>query len=174
MTTQYDRERGISQEEAEALRETIHDFISDSSQHMAYLLTRRKDGREVMRPVSTFVENWRVGTMTQDLQPKTNHVRHDSIVGYLWVGHENRQEDRFPRWNPPVVWMQGRAELVTDPVEVDAFYKRRNTVIGRGRSHPPEETLYLIRTEPEYVRAEGWIGQRAIVYKDFPVQFYSL
>ena len=62
----------------------------------------------------------------------------------------------------------GRAELVTDQAEVDAFYARRDVAIGRGRNHPPEETLYLIRTEPEYVRAEGWIGQRAIVYKDFP------
>ena len=168
MTTQYDRERGIPEAEAEALRGAILDFISDPSQHMAYLMTRRKDGREVMRPVSTFVENWRVGTMTQDVQPKTKHVRRDPIVGYLWVGQENRKEDRLQRWNPPVVWMQGRAELITDEAEVNAFYARRAAATGKGRSHPPEETLYVIRTEPEYVRAEGWIGQRAIVYKNFP------
>jgi hypothetical protein len=81
---------------------------------------------------------------------------------------EDRVEDRFPRWNPPVVWMQGRAELVTDQDEVEAFYARRLEKAGRGRNHPPEDTLYIIRTEPEYVRAEGWIGQRAIIYRDFP------
>ncbi len=168
MTTQWDREKGVSRDEAEALREQIHDFISDRSQHMAYLMTRRRDGREVMRPVSTFVENWRVETMTQDVQPKTEHVRRDPVVGYLWVGHEDRVEDRFPRWNPPVVWMQGSAALVTDQDEVEAFYARRLAKAGRGRNHPPGDTLYIIRTEPEYVRAEGWMGQRAIVYRDFP------
>ena len=95
-------------------------------------------------------------------------MRRDPVVGYLWVGHEDRVEDRFPRWNPPVVWMQGRAELVTDQDEVEAFYARRLAKAGRGRNHPPEDTLYIIRTEPEYVRAEGWIGQRAIIFRDFP------
>ena len=88
----WDRERGLTDERAEAFRSEILDFISDSSQHMAYLMTRRKDGREIMRPVSTFVEDWIVGTMTQDVQPKTEHVRRDPVVGYLWVGRDGRDE----------------------------------------------------------------------------------
>ncbi len=164
----WDRERGLTAEQAEGFRAEILDFISDADQHMAYLMTRRRDGREIMRPVSTFVENWVVGTMTQDVQPKTEHVRRDPIVGYLWVGRAERDEYIGDRWNPKCVWMQGRAELVTDQSEVDAFYARREKVLGGGRMHPPEETLYLIRTTPEYVRAEGWAGMHGIVYRDFP------
>jgi len=164
----WDRERGITPEHAEGLRSAVLEFISDPDRHMAYLMTRRRDGREVMRPVATFVENWTVGTMTQDLQPKTEHVRRDPIVGYLWVGRESRPESPSGRWNPNVVWMQGRAELVEDQDEVNAFYARREKARGQGRGHPPEDTLYLIRVHPEYVRAEGWAGQHAIVFRDFP------
>ncbi len=163
----WDRERGLTPEQAAAFRDDILDFISDPSQHMAYLMTRRKDGREIMRPVSSFVQNWVVETMTQDLQPKTKHVQRDPIVGYLWVGHEAREEYPGNRWNPKVVWMQGRAELITDQSVVDDFYARREKATGAGRMHPEGETLYLIRTTPEYVRAEGWAGMHGIVYRDF-------
>ena len=166
-STNWDREKGLTSEQTEALRGQIQDFISDPSQHMAYLMTRRKDGREIMRPVSTFVEGWTVHTMTQDLQPKTKHVQRDPIVGYLWVGHEAREEYPGNRWNPKVVWMQGQAEVVTDQSEVDAFYARREKATGTGRQHPEGETLYLIRTAPEYVRAEGWAGMHAISFRDF-------
>ena len=167
--TNWDREKGLSSDQSEALRGTILEFISDPSQHMAYLMTRRKNGREIMRPVSTFMEGWTVQTMTQDLQPKTEHVRRDPIVGYLWVGHEAREDYPGNRWNPKVVWMQGRAELVTDQSEVEAFYGRREKATGSGRQHPVGETLYLMRTTPEYVRAEGWAGMHGIVFKDFSV-----
>jgi general stress protein 26 len=165
--TNWDREKGLTKQLSEELRGPIRDFISDPSQHMAYLMTRRKDGREIMRPVSTFVEGWTVQTMTQDLQPKTNHVRRDPVVGYLWVGREPREEYPGNRWNPKVVWMQGRAELVTDQSEVDAFYARREKATGSGRQHPEGETLFLMRTTPEYVRAEGWAGMHAISFSDF-------
>jgi hypothetical protein len=168
IASNWDRERGLTAEQSEAFREEILDFISDRDARMTYLMTRRKDGREIMRPVDAFVENWVVQTMTQDVQPKTNHVRRDPIVGYLWVGRESRPEPPSERWNPKAVWMQGRAELVTDQAEVDAFYARREKATGTGRMHPEGETLYLIRTTPEYVRAEGWAGMHGIVYRDFP------
>lgn len=166
--TNWDRERGLTSEQAAAFRSAILEFISDADQHMAYLMTRRRDGREIMRPVSTFVEDWVVSTMTQDLQPKTEHVRRDPIVGYLWVGREGREDYVGVNWNPKAVWMQGRAELLEDQSEVDAFYARREKATGSGRMHPAEETLYVIRTTPEYVRAEGWAGMHGIVYRDFP------
>ncbi len=168
IASNWDRERGLTAEQAEAFRDRIHEFIADRDRRMTYLMTRRRDGREIMRPVDAFVENWVVQTMTQDLQPKTQHVRRDPIVGYLWVGKEERAENVSGRWNPPVVWLQGRAELVTDQGEVDAFYARREAATGIGRMHPADETLYLIRTTPEYVRAEGWAGMHGIVYRDFP------
>ena len=51
--------------------------------------------------------------------------------------------------------------------EVNDFYKKREERKGVGRVHPEGETMYLIRTKPQYVRAEGWQGSRAIVYKEF-------
>jgi hypothetical protein len=168
IATNWDRERGLTTEQGEAFRAEILDFISNREERMTYLMTRRKDGREIMRPVDAFIENWVVHTMTQDLQPKTNHVRRDPIVGYLWVGRDSRPDPAGGRWNPKIVWMQGRAELVTDQSEVDDFYARREKATGTGRMHPEGETLYLIRTTPDYVRAEGWAGMHAIVYRDFP------
>ncbi len=162
----WDRERGLGTEDAENYRDAVHAFISDRSQCMAYLMTRRRDGRPIMRPVGTFLEGWCVSTMTQDIQPKTEHIRRDPVVGYLWVGKEGRP-DWPQRWNPHVVWMQGRAELIEDQDKVAAFYERRAAAGGSPRGHPPEEELYVIRVTPEYVRAEGWHGSNAIVLRDF-------
>ena len=168
--TNWDKEKGISPDTAGQYKQTIHDFISDRTKCMAYFMSRRKDGREIMRPVSTIVDNWIVHTMTQDVQPKTKHVQNDPIVGYLWVGHETRDEGIYSypdKWNPKVVWMQGTVNLIKDQTEVNLFYKMREKKYGRGRAHPPDETLYLMKTTPQYVRAEGWHDRHAIVYKDF-------
>ncbi len=160
----WDKERGISQEQSDTYKQEIHDFISNKDICMAYLMTRRKDGREIMRPVSTITDNWVVHTMTQDIQPKTTHIKNDPVVGYLWVGKDSRDGHR---WNPKVVWMQGKAELITDQSGVDEFYKMREEKWGIGRGHPAEDTLFLVKTTPQYVRAEGWHGQNAIIYKEF-------
>tara|TARA_B100000579_G_C22577242_1_gene731747 strand:- start:38 stop:595 length:558 start_codon:yes stop_codon:yes gene_type:complete len=164
----WDREKGLDADSAEQYRAGILEFISNSKESSAYLMTRRKDGREIMRPVSVFVDNWVCETITQDLQPKTTHVRNDAVVGYLWVGREHRSDwtanDDF---RPKVVWMQGQAELVESEDAVNAFYDKREKIKGVGRVHPEGETMYLIRTHPQYLRAEGWEGSRAIVYKNF-------
>jgi hypothetical protein len=163
-------EQGVTTEQAESLRPEILEFLADSSRRMAYLMTRRRDGGEIMRPVATFVEDWTVGTLTQDVQPKTGHVRRDPVVGFLWVGRESRADGAgaTSAWNPPVVWMRGRAELIEDQRVVSAFVERRAAAIGHSRNHRAEDDLFLIRVTPEYVRAEGWAGMHAIVYRDFP------
>jgi len=158
------KEQGLSPEQALSYKNEIHAFITNKDICMAYLMTRRKDGREIMRPVSTIVDNWIIHTMTQDIQPKTTHIKNDPIVGYLWVGKETRDDHR---WNPKVVWMQGTAELIKDQSQVDDFYAMREKKYGIGRSHSSEDTLFLVKTSPAYVRAEGWHGQNAIIYKDF-------
>lgn len=166
----YDREREVSPDAAEALRPEILDFIGDRDRSASYLMTRRRDGREIMRPVSTFVEDWVVGTVTQDLHLKTQHVRHDPVAGYLWVGREQRAgSPPDGAFAPQVVWMQGRAELVEDQDTLADFFRRRTEKLGRPFAHPGDDhTPYLIRVTPEYVRAEGWAGQRAVIYRDFP------
>tara|TARA_X000001036_G_C20431022_1_gene705185 strand:+ start:99 stop:596 length:498 start_codon:yes stop_codon:yes gene_type:complete len=158
------KEQGLSPEKALEYKQEIHDFISNKDLCMGYMMTRRKDGREIMRPVSTILDNWLVHTMTQDIQPKTTHIKNDPIVGYLWVGKETRDDHR---WNPKVVWMQGTAELIQDQSQVNDFYAMREEKYGIGRSHSSEDTLFLVKTNPEYVRAEGWHGQNAIIYKEF-------
>jgi hypothetical protein len=164
----WDKEKGLDSDSAEQYRDDILAFISDSKQSSAYLMTRRKDGREIMRPVSVFIDNWVCETITQDLQPKTTHVRRDPIVGYLWVGREQRSDWKAnDDFRPKVVWMQGQANLVESESEVNDFYKKREERKGVGRVHPEGETMYLIRTKPQYLRAEGWQGSRAIVYKEF-------
>ena len=60
-----------------------------------------------------------------------------------------------------------QAELVESEDAVNAFYDKREKIKGVGRVHPEGETMYLIRTHPQYLRAEGWEGSRAIVYKNF-------
>ncbi len=166
--TRWDRYREVTPEQAAELKPEVLAFISDPTLHVSHLMTRRRDGRELMRPVATFVEDWVVGTITQDVQPKTSHVRNDPVVGYLWLGREDRLQSYGTNWNPRSVWMQGRAELVEDQAEVAAFYERRGEALGMPRTWPPEDVLYLIRVIPEYVRAEGWAGAHAIVYRDFP------
>ena len=70
------KEQGLSPEKALEYKQEIHDFISNKDLCMGYMMTRRKDGREIMRPVSTILDNWLVHTMTQDIQPKTTQKQH--------------------------------------------------------------------------------------------------
>ena len=164
----WEREQGATEDQAEEFRDQVHSFISDREQSAAFLMTRRRDGREIMRPVGTSMDGWTVTTVTQDVQPKTSHVRRDPVVGYLWTGREHREDWPGPGFNPKVVWMQGRAELIEDQDRVAAFFDRRREVTGRGRTHAESDTLYLIRVTPQYVRAEGWLGSHALVYRQFP------
>ena len=51
----WDREKGLDADSAEQYRAAILEFISNSKESSAYLMTRRKDGREIMRPVSVLL-----------------------------------------------------------------------------------------------------------------------
>ena len=159
-------EKGVSDALVNQYKSKILDFISTKDSHMAYLMSRRNNGEEIMRPVGTFVSDWTVETLTQHVQPKTKHIMKDANVGYLWVGKDTRDEGI---WNPHVVWMHGLAEVITDQEYVSGFYKRRKARTGIGVVHHDDgSTLhYVIKTTPKYVRAEGWHGRNAIVIKNF-------
>ena len=162
----YEAEREVSAEEAERHREEVRAFISDWDRVAVYLMTLRRDGRPLMRPVSAFVEGWTIQTVTQDVHLKTKQVRRNPIVAYLFTGLEARE-----RGNDPVsVYVQGVARLVEDAAEVEAFYERRAAATGRPRGHPGDSyTPSVIRTTPQYLRAEGFSGRRhPVIYRDFP------
>lgn len=162
----YNAEREVSAEEAERHREEIRAFISDWDRVAVYLMTLRRDGRPLMRPVSAFVEGWTIQTVTQDVHLKTRQVRRNPIVAYLFTGLEARE-----RGNDPVsVYVQGVAELVEDQAEVEAFYERRAAATGRPRGHPGDNYVpSVIRTTTQYLRAEGFSGRRhPVIYRDFP------
>lgn len=167
MTSQaYEAEREVSTEEGERHREAIRAFISDWDNVAVYLLTIRRDGRPLMRPVSAFVEGWTIQTVTQNVHLKTRQVRRNPIVAYLFTGLEARE-----RGNDPVsAYVQGVAQLIEDPTEVEAFFERRAAATGRPRGHLGDSyTPSVIRTTPQYLRAEGFTGRRhPVIYRDFP------
>jgi len=62
---------------------------------------------------------------------------------------------------------------VEDPDEVAAFFERRAAATGRGDAHPHDQAYrrILIRTRPQYVRAEGFYPgepMRAVILREFP------
>jgi hypothetical protein len=167
----YDSEKEVSNEISEQLKNEIFLFIRNWKKSRAWLMTRRKDSREIMRPVGSFInQDWSVGTITQDLHLKTKHVQNDSITGYLWIEVDNPRYGRldFPR----NVWMQGQAEVLEDENSVNEFFSKRSMATGRGDAHPQDNTYkrMLINTRPQYLRAEGFFKDepmRAVIIRDF-------
>jgi general stress protein 26 len=159
------QEREASPEEAERVRDEIKAWIQHMALHTAkFLITLRKDGRPHCRPVSAFVEGWTVGTISQGEHLKNQHIRNNPVVGYLWV--ELCPEPG--RWLRSV-WMQGVCQIIDDPEEVQAFFKRREAVAGVGDNHPNEDWVrLLLRTTPQLVRAEGFLGpNKPVLIRDF-------
>ena len=153
----WDGEKAVDDRTGESLREEIRDFISRyHAGTLSFMLTLRRNGTPVMRPVSTFVEGWTIGTISQHHQVKVQHVRNNPTVGYLFVDAEG----------PPYmslgytknVWVAGTAELIEDPEEVADFFRRREAATGQGDAHPHDQsyTRLLFRTTPTYLRAEGF------------------
>lgn len=158
-------EAEASPEDAARVREEVKAFIRHSAPTAnKFLITLRKDGRPHCRPVSTFVEGWTVGTISQGEHLKNQHVRNNPQVGYLWVEACPAQG----QWLKSV-WMQGTAEVIEDPAEVEAFFKRRQEATGVGNHHPNDEWVKLLfRTTPTLVRAEGFLGpSKPVLYRDF-------
>lgn len=158
-------EAEASPDEAERVKPDVLAFIQGrGAPHVAFLTTLRKDGRPHCRPVSTFVEGWTVGTISQDLHLKNRHIRNNPVVGYLWV-----EQCPPPGIRPKSVWMQGVCEIIEDPEEIAAFYRRREAATGRGDTHADEEwNRLLLRTRPQLVRAEGFLGRlKPALYRTF-------
>tara|TARA_Y100000817_G_C16743594_1_gene493632 strand:+ start:95 stop:670 length:576 start_codon:yes stop_codon:yes gene_type:complete len=167
----YDSEKEVAESISNDLKNEIFLFIRNWQKSRAWLMTRRKDSREIMRPVGSFIDkDWSVGTITQDLHLKTKHIANDAITGYLWVEVDRQRYGRmdFPR----NIWMQGQAELIHDEEKVQDFFIQRSAATGRGDAHPADDTYkrILIKTRPQYLRAEGFYKDepmRAIIIRDF-------
>jgi general stress protein 26 len=158
-------ESEASEADAERVKGEVLDFIAGRGAPMfGFLITMRKDGRPHSRPVSTFVEGWTVGTISQDIHLKNQHIRNNPVVGYLWV-----EQCPNPGIRPKSVWMQGLCTIVEDDDEIDAFYERRAKATGRGDRHSDEEWKRLLFvTTPQVVRAEGFLGRlKPALYRTF-------
>ncbi|MFN8532340.1 MAG: pyridoxamine 5'-phosphate oxidase family protein [Dehalococcoidia bacterium] len=160
-----DLEAEASAEDAERVRAEVQAFIQGKgATFFAFMTTMRKDGRPHTRPVATFVEGWTVGTISQDLHLKNQHVRNNPVVGYLWVEQCPPEGIR-----PKNVWMQGLCEVIDDQAVISDFYQRRQAATGHGDSHADEEWgRLLLRTTPQIVRAEGFLGRlKPALYRQF-------
>ncbi len=164
----YDREKELPAEMAAQLRPEIQAFVQQYQKVPSWLMTFRKDGRPVMRPVSTFVEGWTVQTITQDIQPKTKHIRNNSTVAYLWVDNQPHHNNRL--MVPKNVFLEGTAELIEDDEVVQEFFARRLRIHNHGDAHPgdPDFRRILMKVTPRYLRAEGWVeGSAPVIIRDF-------
>lgn len=164
----YEREREVPPEAAAEHADAIQRFIADASARCAYLVTLRRDGRPVSRPVAAFVDGWRIHTITQAVHVKTGHVRRRPTAGYLFVGLEPYQTTS-PAPHLRNVWVEGRADLIEDRAALDAFYERRRQVTGRGDPHADDEGWrpLLISVTPRYLRAEGFAeGLHPVVLRE--------
>ncbi|MFN8535709.1 MAG: pyridoxamine 5'-phosphate oxidase family protein [Dehalococcoidia bacterium] len=159
------REKEASPEDAERVRDEVRTFIQHHSPGTAkFLLTHRKDGRSLCRPVSAFTEGWTVGTISQLEHLKNQHIRRNPEVGYLWV-EMNPTGDSWLK----TVWMNGVCEIVDDRDQIKDFYERRRAVTGFGDAHSDDDWVrLLLRTTPTLVRAEGFLGRDTpALYRDF-------
>ncbi|MFN8535173.1 MAG: pyridoxamine 5'-phosphate oxidase family protein [Dehalococcoidia bacterium] len=149
-------------EDAERVRAEVKEFIRTT--WPGFLVTLRKDGRPHGRPVDTFVEGWTVGTISQGEHLKNAHIRNNPQVAYLWMESPPTRGGRLR-----CVWLQGVCQVVDDPEELAAFYRRREAATGVGARHADEEwTRLLLVTTPSLVRAEGFLGpQKPAIYRDF-------
>ncbi|MDG1990137.1 MAG: pyridoxamine 5'-phosphate oxidase family protein [Dehalococcoidia bacterium] len=165
----WDKEKQIDPNDAEQFRSEILDFISKyHSSTLSYLLTIRKNGQPVMRPVSTFVEDWTIYTISQHHQIKVQHVKNNPNVGYLFT--DNGGPAYMPLGYTKNVWVSGLCEISNNQDEISDFFKRRESVTGQGDAHPHDDsyTRILFKTKLNYLRAEGFAEHaRPIVYKSF-------
>tara|TARA_B110000196_G_C21083318_1_gene633639 strand:+ start:762 stop:1271 length:510 start_codon:yes stop_codon:yes gene_type:complete len=165
----WDKEKQIDSDDAEQFRSEILDFISKyHSSTLSYLLTIRKNGQPVMRPVSTFVEDWSIYTISQHHQIKVQHVKNNPNVGYLFT--DNGGPAYMPLGYTKNVWVSGLCTISNDQDEISDFFKRRESATGQGDAHPHDDsyTRILFKTKLNYLRAEGFAEHaRPIVYKSF-------
>lgn len=119
----------------------------------AFFVSLDRQGNPSIRQISTYVEGWTVWTVSQAGSLKVKHLRRDPRGQYLWV------EDQ-PVRRRKNVWMRGSVTIVEDQDEVAAFMERRAKALG---FRVPERDWHrvVLRFQPEYLRAEGFLGEEA-------------
>jgi general stress protein 26 len=165
----WDKEKQIDPKDSESYREAIYEFISKyHSTTLSFMMTMRKNGQSIMRPVSTFVENWQIFTISQHHQLKVNHVKNNPNVGYMFI--DNGGPAYMSLGYTKNVWIAGTCEVSYDQDEIADFFVRREKATGQGDAHPHDNsyTRVLFKTMPQYLRAEGFAEHaRPVVYKSF-------
>ncbi|MCS6802559.1 MAG: pyridoxamine 5'-phosphate oxidase family protein [Chloroflexota bacterium] len=139
----------------------IREFIGQRPPAVnSFLITLRSDGTPFIRQVSTFIEGWTIQTVSNAANLKVRHIRNNPAVSYLWV-------QQRPQFGAKNVWVNGVAEIVSDPAEVQAFLERR--AAATGTPVPPAEfERVVIRVVPTFLRAEGFAaGPRPEVFRNF-------
>ncbi len=166
----WDREKRVDAGAGELYRKAIHDFIAQYHQGtLSFLMTTRQNGLPMMRPVSTFVEGWTIQTISQHHHLKLTHVRNNPIVGYLFTDAAGEPYNALGYTKN--VWISGRCEISEDPDAIHAFFQRRAAATRIGDAHPHDQSYrrVLMKTTPEYLRAEGFAEQmRPVIYTTFP------
>lgn len=150
---------------AERIKPDVLRFIrGEDGPIMGYLITLRKDGRPTGRPVSTFIEGWKIGTISQYEHLKNRHIENNPEVAYLFTELNPKVGSR-----PRSVFVQGKCDIIKDADTINAFFERRKAVKGMGDAHPDEDwTRLLLLTSPTYVRAEGFLQRlKPAVYREF-------
>lgn len=139
----------------------IREFIGQRPPAVnSFLITLRSDGAPFIRQVSTFLEGWTIQTVSNASHLKVRHLRNNPTVTYLWV-------QQRPQFGAKNVWVNGVAEIVSDPAEVQAFLERRAAATGTPVPQAEFERV-VIRVVPTFLRAEGFAaGPRADVFRDF-------
>jgi hypothetical protein len=119
----------------------------------AFIISLDARGNPSVRQVSTYIEGWTVWTVSQAGSLKVRHLRADPRASYLWV------EDQ-PQRRRKNVWLRGRVTVVNAPEEVAAFLERRSRTLGF-RVPERDWQRVVLRFQPEYLRAEGFLGEEA-------------
>jgi nitroimidazol reductase NimA-like FMN-containing flavoprotein (pyridoxamine 5'-phosphate oxidase superfamily) len=162
----YEKEKAADKATAESIRGEVLDFIKGKSgETFCAMITFRKNGSPMARPVSTFIyDGWHVGTISQGEHVKNQHVRNNPIVAYQWVELNSQSGVRLRS-----VFLQGRCELISDPATVQEFFRLRQAETGQGDAHPEDDwQRLLMRVTPEVVRAEGFLGPLTpAIYRTF-------
>jgi hypothetical protein len=142
----------VSRDEAIA---AVRAFIGAEPQQgrNAFFISLDREGNPSIRQISTFIEGWTVWTVSQATSLKVSHLRRDPRGQYLWV------EDQ-PGRRRKNVWMRGEVTIVEDQDDVAAFMERRARTLG---FRVPERDWHrvLLRFQPTYLRAEGFLGEQA-------------
>lgn len=140
----------------------VRDFIGADppKQTDAFLSTFRKNGQPFIRQISVLVDGWTVQAFTSATKLMVAQLHTNPNAMFLWA-----------EMNPPArrrnVWMNGTAELSSDPDEIMAFLQRRNALGGRPggqggqpggrqRGQQPRVEGRLITFRPTFLRAEGF------------------